>query len=96
MDVRELIGITDFFVVASGSSDRQVRTVAEEIERELRAEGLKPVRREGERGGRWMLLDFVDLVAHVFHDEDRGFYRLEHLWADAPRVEWESAEASSG
>ena len=95
LDVRDLIVITDYFVIASGSSDRQVRTIAEEIERALRDRGLKPVRREGEREGRWVLLDFVDFVAHVFLDEDRAFYDLERLWADAPRVAWQERAASN-
>jgi ribosome-associated protein len=95
LDVRDLIVITDYFVIASGSSDRQVRTIAEEIERALREQGLKPVRREGERDGRWVLLDFVDFVAHVFLDDDRAYYDLERLWADAPRVAWEERAASN-
>jgi ribosome-associated protein len=95
LDVRDLIVITDYFVIATGSSDRQVRTIAEEIERALRDRGQKPVRREGEREGRWVLLDFVDFVAHVFLDEDRAFYDLERLWADAPRVAWQERAASN-
>ena len=97
MDVRDLIGITDFFVLASGSSDRQVRTIAEEVERSVREDGgVKPVRREGQRDGRWVLLDFVDFVVHVFHDEAREYYGLERLWADAAVVPWEDRAASSG
>ena len=96
LDVRELIVITDYFLIASGTSDRQVRTIAEEIERSVKAKGLRPVRREGEREGHWALLDFVDFVAHVFLDSDREFYDLERLWSDAPTVEWEEAKASAG
>jgi ribosome-associated protein len=96
MEVRDLIVITDFFVLANGTSDRQVRTVAEEIENALRARGVKPVRREGQREGRWVLLDFVDLVAHVFHQEERDYYGLERLWSDAPLVQWEDQAVSSG
>ena len=96
LDVRELIVITDYFLIASGTSDRQVRTIAEEIERSVKEAGLRPVRREGEREGHWALLDFVDFVAHIFLDEDRQFYDLERLWADAPRVEWEEKAASTG
>ena len=94
LDVRELIVITDYFLIASGTSDRQVRTIAEEIERSVREKGLKPVRREGEREGHWALLDFVDFVAHVFLDSDREFYDLERLWSDAPVLEWEERAAS--
>ena len=96
LDVRELIGITDYFVIASGTTDRQVRTVAEEVQRAIKTQGVRPVRREGEREGRWVLLDFVDFVAHVFRAEERGYYDLERLWSDAPRVEWEEAAARSG
>jgi ribosome-associated protein len=96
LDVRDLIGITDYFVIASGTSDRQVRTVAEEIERALKAEGVRPVRREGQREGRWVLLDFVDFVAHVFRGEEREYYDLERLWSDAPTIDWEAPAARSG
>jgi ribosome-associated protein len=96
LDVRNLIVITDYFVIATGTSDRQVRTIAEEIERVARERGVKPVRREGEREGRWVLLDFVDFVVHVFLDEERRYYSLERLWADAPSVGWESRAASGG
>lgn len=93
LDVADLIVITDHFVIASGASDRQVRTIAEEIERSLRDLGVKPVRREGDREARWVLLDFVDLVAHVFHREEREYYGLERLWRDAPEVAWEEEES---
>jgi ribosome-associated protein len=97
LDVRDLITITDYFVIASASSDRQVKTIAEEVERELKTRGVKPVRVEGAAAARWVLLDFVDLVVHVFHEQERDFYRLERLWVDAPHVDWEDhAEASSG
>jgi len=96
LDVRELIVITDYFVIASGSSDRQVRTVIEEVEKALRGLGVKPVRREGESAAAWVLLDFVDVVVHVFGEEERDYYDLERLWRDAPSVEWEEAGAASG
>ena len=89
LDVHDLIVITDYFVIASGASDRQVATIAEEVEKSLRARGVKPFRREGEAGEQWLLLDFVDFVVHVFHEDVRDFYRLETLWGDAPRVAWE-------
>jgi ribosome-associated protein len=95
LDVRELITITDYFVITSGSTDRQVKTIAEEIERSLKGVGVRPVRVEGESGARWILLDYVDLVVHVFHDEERDYYRLETLWQDAPRVEPELASEAS-
>ncbi len=89
MDMRELLVITDAFVIASGGSDRQVKSIAEAVEDSVRELGVKPVRREGEREGRWILLDFVDFVAHVFLQEEREFYDLERLWADAPRIAYE-------
>ncbi|HEX2424368.1 MAG TPA: ribosome silencing factor [Actinomycetota bacterium] len=96
LDVRELIVITDYFVIASGSSDRQVRTMVEEIEKGVRERlGVKPVRREGEDGWQWVLLDYVDVVVHVFSEEQREYYDLERLWRDAPRVEWEESDAVS-
>ncbi len=94
LDVRELIVITDYFVIASASSERQARTIVDEVERSLRGLGVKPLRREGESEGIWVLLDYVDVVVHVFREEERDFYDLERLWGDAPRVEWESTESS--
>jgi ribosome-associated protein len=97
LDVRELITITDYFVIASGSSDRQVDTIADEVGRELKKQGTRAVRTEGDPAKRWILLDFVDFVVHVFHRDEREYYRLENLWRDAPVVEWQDgAEASSG
>lgn len=97
LDVRDLITITDYFVIASGTSDRQVDTIADEVARNLKEQDVKPVRREGEPQTGWVLLDFVDFVLHVFRAEERAFYRLENLWADAPVVPWEDRqEASSG
>lgn len=95
LDVRDLIVITDYFVIASGSSDRQVRTIQEEVERSIRELGVKPVRREGEQEGSWVLLDYVDVVVHVFGEEERDFYDLERLWSDAPSLGWEQAEAAA-
>jgi ribosome-associated protein len=96
LDVRELIVITDYFVIASGSSERQVRTIVEEVEKEIRERlDTKPVRREGEDGWQWVLLDYVDVVVHVFDEEQREYYDLERLWRDAPRIEWESSDAVS-
>jgi ribosome-associated protein len=89
LDVRELIVITDYFVIASGATDRQTRTIADEVEKVLADRDRKPVRREGQREARWLLLDFVDVVVHVFVEEDRHYYELERLWKDAPRVRWE-------
>ena len=84
LDVSAQLVITDFFVICSGSTDRQVSTIAEAVEDRIRErEGRKPFRREGEREARWVLLDYVDFVVHVFRAEDRDYYELERLWADA-------------
>lgn len=80
------VGVTDFFVIGSGRNDRQVKALVENVEDRLRVIDLKPLRREGVRGGRWALLDYGDFVVHIFLDEARGFYDLERLWADAPRI----------
>ncbi len=93
LDVRDLIVITDAFVICSGTTERQIRTIVEEIERSLRRLGHRPVRREGEHEARWVLLDYVDIVVHVFAPEERGYYELERLWRDAPRVAWEEPSA---
>lgn len=93
LDVSDLLVITDFFVICSGATDRQVKAIAEEVERRLLEEHrVKPFRREGEREGHWILLDYVDLVVHVFRYEDRGHYDLERLWSDAPKIVWDETE----
>jgi ribosome-associated protein len=90
LDVSDLLVITDHFVICSGNNDRQVRTIAEEVEGRLAKEfGRKPYRREGQTEGTWVLLDYVDFVVHVFGQEAREYYDLERLWADAPRVPFE-------
>jgi ribosome-associated protein len=95
LDVRELIVITDYFVIASASSERQAKTIVDQVEEALRGLGVKPLRREGESDGIWILLDYVDVVVHVFRDEERDFYDLERLWGDAPRVEWDASEEAA-
>jgi ribosome-associated protein len=98
LDVHDLIVITDLFVICSGTSDRQVRSIVEEVEKALRGLGERPVRREGEQESRWVLLDYVDVVVHVFAEEEREYYDLERLWRDAPRVAWggEDVAATAG
>jgi len=86
LDLRGLSTATDFFVIASGTSDRHVRAAAEHTIEVLADEGRTPHHAEGLTQGRWALLDFVDFVVHVFHPTLRDFYQLERLWADAPRV----------
>lgn len=93
LDVSQQLVITDFFVICSGNTDRQVRTIAEEVERILlQSHRVKPYRREGEREGTWVLLDYVDFVVHVFRKEERNYYELERLWSDAPTIPFEEEE----
>lgn len=91
-DVSEQLVITDVFLIISASNDRQVRAVVDAVEEALLPLGAKPVRREGQREGRWVLLDFADIVVHVQHEEERAFYSLERLWRDCPAVELELSE----
>lgn len=91
LDVSEQLVITDCFVICSAPNERLVGAIVGEIEERLRDLGAKPVRREGEREARWVLLDFVDVVVHVLHTEDREFYKLERLWKDCPEVPFEDA-----
>ena len=85
-DVSELLAITDIFLLCSASSPRQVRAVQDAIEERMIELGAKAVRREGEREGRWVLLDFADIVVHIQHQDERVFYALERLWSDCPVV----------
>lgn len=93
LDVHEVIVITDVFVICTASTQRQVKSVIEALEDALRDLGEKPVRREGEPEGGWWLLDYIDLVVHVFGEEEREYYDLERLWKDAPKVDWQEPEA---
>ncbi|HWL37519.1 MAG TPA: ribosome silencing factor [Frankiaceae bacterium] len=93
LDVSEQLVITDCFVIASAPNERLVAAIVGEVEAKLRDLGAKPVRREGEREARWVLLDFVDVVVHVLHAEEREFYSLERLWKDCPRVPFTDADA---
>ncbi len=86
LDVSEQLVITDCFVLAAAPNDRQVRAVVDAIEERLLTLGAKPARREGEQEGRWVLLDYVDLVIHVQHTEERSYYALERLWKDCPEI----------
>lgn len=96
LDVGSLIGITDYFVICSGRNERQVETIVEEIERQLGAEGAKPFRREGEHQNRWVLLDYIDFIVHVFHAEEREYYELERLWKDAGQVPFVDVREPAG
>jgi ribosome-associated protein len=95
LDVSEQLVITDCFVVASAASDRQVMAVVDAIEDALRDLGAKPLRREGTKEARWVLLDYADIVVHVQHVEQRLYYSLERLWKDCPAVAFEGADVRS-
>lgn len=96
VEVGAVLAITDAFVITSGRNARQVKTIAEEVEARLKVDGdIRPLRVEGLGDSHWILLDYGDLVVHVFLDETREFYDLERLWADAPRVAWEDEAARS-
>jgi ribosome-associated protein len=86
-DVSEQLVITDVFLLCSAANDRQVRAIVDAIEDGMRKAGAKPVRREGEREGRWVLLDYLDIVIHVQHADERAFYALERLWKDCPQIQ---------
>ena len=94
-DVSDQLAITDAFLLASATNDRQVKSIVDEIEDKLREIGAKPVRREGERDGRWVLIDYAEIVVHVQHTEEREFYALERLWRDCPVIAM-PADVSSG
>lgn len=85
-DVSDQLVITDAFLLCSAANDRQVRSVVDEIEEKLAEAGAKPARREGEREGRWVLLDYLDVVIHVQNAEERVFYALERIWKDCPQI----------
>ena len=87
LDVSDQLALTDVFVVASASNERQIGAVVDNVEERLRLLGAKPERREGEREGRWVLLDFGDIVVHVQHEEERAYYQLERLWKDCPTLD---------
>ena len=86
-DVSEQLAITDAFLIISASNERQVGAIVDAVEDALREAGAKPIRRERQRDGRWVLLDYGDIVVHVQHEEERQFYALERLWRDCPAIE---------
>jgi len=86
IDVSDRLALTDVFVIVTGSDERQVEAIVDSVEEKLRAVGVKPLRREGRREGRWVLLDYSEIVVHVQHAEERVFYDLERLWRDCPTI----------
>ena len=95
IDVSDRLAITDVFVIATGGNERQVEAIVDEVEDKLRLAGAKPLRREGKRDGRWVLLDYAEIVVHVQHAEERIFYSLERLWKDCPLIEFTDATVHS-
>ncbi|VXB43775.1 ribosomal silencing factor [Arthrobacter sp. 9AX] len=95
LDVSERLALADVFLIASAPSERQVNAIVDGIEEELAKQDLRPVRREGRSGGRWVLLDYSDIVIHVQHEEDRVFYALERLWKDCPVVDLQLGDDTS-
>jgi len=90
LDVRDLLSVVDAFVITEGRNQRQVDTLVDEIEAATKATyGRGPITIEGRNDGTWVLMDYGDVLVHVFLDETRSFYDLEHLWSSAPRVAWE-------
>ena len=85
-DVSEQLAITDIFLIASANNERQVGAIVDGVEEKLLASGYRPVRREGDRENRWVLLDYIDIVVHVQHTEERSLYNLERLWKDCPQI----------
>ena len=95
MDLRGISNATDFFLLVSGTSDQHVRSIAEHIIEELKKEDVRPSHVEGLRAGRWVLIDYIDFVVHVFHPQARSFYQLEALWGDARRLDLEDTPPAS-
>lgn len=96
LEVSPLLAITDYFVICSGHNERQVQSIVEEVERQLLPLGVKPYRQEGEHQHRWVLVDYLDFVLHVFHAEEREYYELERLWRDAGRIDFDDAREVAG
>jgi len=95
LDLRGVTDMTDFFLIASGTSDTHVRAIGEHVLEDMKKEGATAHHVEGLERGRWVLLDFVDFVVHVFHPTLRNFYQLERLWADAEQIPLESGQRSN-
>jgi ribosome-associated protein len=93
LDVRGLSPVTDFFVIATGTSERQMRTVTEDVQEFALPRGFRPLHKSTHGPGGWILIDFVDVIVHVFTPESRMFYDLDNLWGEAKSVDWEKESA---
>lgn len=87
LDIRELTTMADYFIVCSGNSTTQIKAIADEVNEEMSKEGITPIGREGFATASWVLIDYGDVIVHVFNHESRDFYSIEHLWADAKEVD---------
>jgi ribosome-associated protein len=87
MEMKGITSFTDYFLICSGKSDRQVLAIAEEVERVLQKDGIRPLGQEGKSEGKWVLMDYEDVIVHIFLEPLREFYDLEGLWMDAPRID---------
>ena len=96
LDLRGLMYVTDFFVIASGGSSRQLQAVQSAIHQEMSQRGVRPIGQEGSGQGRWVLMDYGDFVVHLFDPDSRRLYDLELLWGDAPRFEWQTPPKKRG
>jgi ribosome-associated protein len=92
IDVSDQLPLTDVFLIASAESERQVGAIVDEVEDRLRELGTKPIRREGQREGRWVLIDFGDIIVHIQHQDEREYYALERLWKDCPEIDLAAIE----
>jgi len=92
IDIQELTTIATYFIICSGTSTTHIKTLADEVEVKLKEKGVAPLRLEGYNGARWVLIDYGDIVVHIFHEEDREFYNLERLWQDGRAVPVKNAE----
>ena len=95
LDVRKLTSVADAFIICSGKSNRQVTAMADFVQRDLKKKGKKPINVEGKKEGHWVLMDYGDVIIHIFYEPLRSFYDLEGLWADAKRVRTESLPANN-
>lgn len=92
LEIKDLSSFADYFIICSGESTRQVQAIAEHLEINLKEQGIRPLGTEGAQGGRWVLLDYGDVIIHVFHETEREYYDLESLWGDCPRIAFDEKQ----
>jgi ribosome-associated protein len=89
LGVGEVLIITDYFLIMSGNTERQSKTISAAVQEELEKSGIRPIGKEGESEGKWVLLDYGDVVVHIFRTQEREYYQLERLWKDVPTIKWD-------